>query len=40
MPWWGWVLIVVAVAVIMPLKIKVWKILLAKMKKEEPEDDY
>jgi hypothetical protein len=28
MPWWGWVLVVIAVIVIIPLKIKVWKILL------------
>ncbi len=40
MPWWGWVLVVLAVAVILPLKIKVWKMLLAKYSKKEPEDDY
>ena len=39
MPWWGWVLIVVAVIVIVPLKIKVWKMLLAKGSKEKLEDD-
>ncbi|MDW7739054.1 MAG: hypothetical protein SCJ97_03205 [Bacillota bacterium] len=40
MPWWGWVLIVVAIAIILPLKIKVWKMLFLKPKKEEPDDDY
>lgn len=30
MPWWGWVLIVIAVIIIVPLKIKVWKMLLEK----------
>ncbi len=39
MPWWGWFLIVVAVVVIVPLKIKVWKIMLEKMSKKEPKDD-
>lgn len=40
MPWWGWVLIVLAIIIIMPLKIKVWKMLLSRSKKEPPEDDY
>lgn len=39
MPWWGWVLIVVAVAVIVPIKLKVLKIILSKCKQEPMEDD-
>jgi hypothetical protein len=39
MPWWGWVLVVIAVVVIVPLKIKVWKILLEKYSNKEPEED-
>lgn len=38
--WWGWVLIVLAVAIIIPLKLKVWKILFFNNKKDPPEDDY
>jgi len=40
MPWWGWVLMVVAVAIIVPIKLKVLKMILAKCKQEPPEDDY
>lgn len=40
MPWWGWVLIVIAVIVIVPLKLKVWKMIMAKSSKEPPGDDY
>jgi hypothetical protein len=29
-PWWGWLLVIVAVIIIVPLKIKVWKMLLDK----------
>jgi len=39
MPWWGWVLIVIAVIVIVPLKLKVWKMLLEKTAKNQAEDD-
>ncbi len=33
MPWWGWILVVIAVVVIVPLKIKVWKMLLENYRK-------
>jgi hypothetical protein len=39
MPWWGWVLVVIAIAVIVPLKIKVWKILLEKYSKKQSDYD-
>jgi hypothetical protein len=39
MPWWGWVLVVIAVAVIVPLKIKVWKMLLEKYSNKQSDDD-
>jgi len=39
MPWWGWVLVVIAVIVIVPLKIKVWKILLEKYSKKQSDYD-
>jgi hypothetical protein len=39
MPWWGWILIVIAVIVIIPLKLKVWKMLLEKSAKNQAEDD-
>lgn len=38
--WWGWMLIVIAVIIIIPLKLKVWKMLFFKTKNEPPEDDY
>jgi hypothetical protein len=39
MPWWGWVLAVIAVMVIVPLKIKVWKMLLEKYSKKQTDYD-
>ena len=39
MPWWGWVLAVLAIAVIIPLKIKVWKMLIEKYSKKQPDYD-
>ncbi|HSW35610.1 MAG TPA: hypothetical protein VLH18_03310 [Candidatus Limnocylindrales bacterium] len=39
MPWWGWVLIIVVVIAIVPLKIKVWKMLLARHSNKEPDED-
>lgn len=39
MPWWGWVLVVIAVVVIVPLKIKVWKMLLDKYSKKQSDYD-
>jgi hypothetical protein len=39
MPWWGWVLVVIAVVVIVPLKIKVWKMLLEKYSNKQSDDD-
>lgn len=39
MPWWGWVLVVIAVVVIVPLKIKVWKILLEKYSNKQSDYD-
>jgi hypothetical protein len=40
MEWYWWVLIVIAAVIIGYLKLKVWKIILAKKKDAEPEDDY
>lgn len=37
MPWWGWVLIVVAVIVIVPIKLKILKKILSKDEKEQDE---
>ena len=34
MPWWGWVLIVLAVIVIVPIKLKILKKMFAKDNKE------
>lgn len=39
MPWWGWVLVVIAMVVIVPLKIKIWKMLLEKYSKKQPDYD-
>lgn len=38
MPWWGWLIIGVAVVVIVPIKIKVMKKLMSKKKEENIED--
>lgn len=32
-PWWGWVLAAAVVAVVVPIKLRVWKALLAKKDK-------
>ncbi len=40
MAWYWWVLIVIAVVVIGYIKLKVFKMILAKRDKPEPEDDY
>jgi len=43
MPWWGWVLVGIAVvAILVPIKIKVGKRFLASRnpKKEESEEDF
>ncbi len=40
MPWWGWVLVAIAIAVIVPLKLRVWKMLMSKADKEPPDDDF
>ena len=37
MPWWGWVLIVLAAVVVTPIKLRILKKMTAK--KPEPEDD-
>ena len=39
MPWWGWVLIIVAVIVFVPIKAKITKRFLEKWKKEREEPD-
>lgn len=39
MPWWGWVLVVIAIVVIVPLKIKVWKLLLEKYSNKQSVED-
>lgn len=38
MPWWGWLLIGVAVVVIVPLKLKVMKKLMSNKKEQNIED--
>jgi hypothetical protein len=43
MPWWGWVIIaVIAVAILIPIKIKVGRKILGKKKpqEEESEEDF
>jgi len=38
MPWWGWALIIIAVVVIVPLKLKILKKIMTKKNEEEKED--
>jgi len=39
MPWWGWLLIVVAVAIIVPIKLKVLKSILEKRNKKDSDEE-
>ena len=34
MPWWGWALIVLTI-IMLPIKLKIWKKMLAKNKQNE-----
>jgi hypothetical protein len=38
-PWWGWVLLVVAAAVVAPLKLKIMKAMFAPKKPKEYEEE-
>jgi len=38
-PWWGWVLLVLAVVVIVPLKLRILKSMLGGTKKPPEEDE-
>ncbi len=39
-PWWGWVLLVVVAIIVVPIKLRIMKKMLAGQKKEEPEEDF
>ena len=38
-PWWGWVLLVVAVIVVAPLKLRIMKAMFGGTKKKPAEQD-
>ncbi|WP_275935216.1 hypothetical protein [Abyssisolibacter fermentans] len=38
MPWWGWLIIGIAVVVIVPIKIKIMKKLISKKKEDNEEN--